>query len=79
MINNIFDNDNDNYLIILEEEMNVYELQKKLCFTIKNCYIYDNLIFNNSDNIAYINYNDKIYMIIKQSSKRFYIKYVNII
>jgi hypothetical protein len=73
---------NDNYLIILDkdEDMNVYEFQKKLCFSLKNCHIYDNYLFDNRDNnIAYINYNNKIYMIIKQTIKKFYIKYINII
>jgi len=71
---------NDNYLIILDEDMNVYEFQKKLCFTLKNCHIYDNYLIDNRDNnIAYINYNNKIYMIIKQTIKKFYIKYINII
>ena len=70
-------NDNNNHLIILDEDMKIYEIQKEICKKLNNCYIYDDIIKTSKDNnICYINYNNKIYMIYKQMIKKFYIKYI---
>lgn len=84
MINKFIDfltnNNNNNNLIILDKDIDIFEIQKKLCENIKNCYIFYDLFKKREDNdIGYIIYNKKIYIIVKQSLKKFYIKYINII
>lgn len=78
IINN-YDN-NDNNLIILDKDIEIIEIQKKLCKRLNNCYIYYDIFKKYEDNdIGYIIYKNKVFMIIKQMINKFYIKYINII
>ena len=70
---NYINNNNNNNLIILEKDLEIIEIQKELCKKLNNCYIYNNY-FTNEDNIGYIIYNNKIFIILKQMIKKYYIK-----
>lgn len=70
---NYINNNNNNNLIILEKDLEIIEIQKELCKKLNNCYIYNNYLMN-EDNIGYIIYNNKIFIILKQMIKRYYIK-----
>ena len=62
-------NNNDN-LIILDEDIDIFQIEKELCKNLKNCYIYDNINKKlKDDNIGYIIYNNKLYIIVKQMVK----------
>ena len=67
-------NNNNNNLIILEKDLEIIEIQKELCKKLNNCYIYNNYFTNEDYNIGYIIYNNKIFIILKQMIKRYYIK-----
>lgn len=69
---------NNNNLIILDKDIDIFEIQKELCYNLNNCYIYDDIFKINKDkNIGYIMYNNKYFMIIKQMIKKYYIKNIN--
>ena len=76
----IINNYNNNNLIILDIDIEIFQIQKKLCENLNNCYIYYDIFKKNKDNdIGYIIYKNKLFMIIKQTVNKFYIKYINII
>ena len=76
----IINNDINNILVVLDKDVEIFEIQRKLCENLKNCYIYYDIFKKNKeDNIGYIIYKNKFYIIIKQTINKFYIKYINII
>lgn len=66
---------NDNYCYIhLDYEITLITIQKYLCKHLENCYIYDNLIYNNNNNnYVFQIYNKCIYGIMKQTKNTYYI------
>ena len=75
--NNNNDNDNNNNnngkIIILKDDIELIQLQIYLCKIINNCYIFNNRHDNYYNNVVYQIYNDKIFCIIKQNKKSYYI------
>ena len=70
--NNDNDNNNNGKIIILKDDIELIQLQIYLCKIINNCYIFNNR-HDNYYNVVYQIYNDKIFCIIKQNKKSYYI------
>lgn len=76
----IINNNNNNNIIILDNDIEIFEIQKNLCKKLNNCYIYNDIFrINEDNNIGYIIYNNRYFMIIKQMIKKYYIKNINYI
>jgi len=71
---------NYNNLIILDNDVEIFEILKELCDNLNNCYIYNDIFnkLNRDNNIGYIIYNNNYFMIIKQTIKKYYIKKYNL-
>lgn len=72
-MNNI--NNKNGKFIILDYDYEIIEIQKYLCYLLKNCYIYTYI--NNDNNQGYQIYKNRLFFIIKHSKKKYYIKIIN--